>query len=86
MHATFPIMSSCDINGPKSHEVFQYLRKNTPAFKNNVSGKIKNLPWNFCKFLIDSEGKVLIYLNPRKSLYSQLDEIESLLVLRPKTI
>ena len=27
--------------------------------------KIKNIPWNFSKFIIDQEGKVLIYSNPR---------------------
>ena len=70
MKATFPLMERCDVNGPKSHEAFKWLRRNTPNFKNQTTGKLKNLPWNFCKFLLNSEGKVLYYLNPRQSLYS----------------
>ena len=65
MKATFPIMAKCNVNGPDAHPVFKHLRKNTECFHNRSTGKVKSLPWNFCKFLIDEDGKILYYLGPR---------------------
>jgi glutathione peroxidase len=82
MGAKFPIMQKCDVNGEKAHPVFKTLRKQTECFYNSETGKIKNIPWNFSKFVIDSEGKVVMYGNPRESLYRYIDEIEAILGLK----
>jgi hypothetical protein len=82
MGATFPLMDKCNVNGPETHEVFRLLRKKTNCFTNPKTGKIKNIPWNFAKFIIDANGEVVIYSNPRQSLYKSIDEIESLLGLK----
>ena len=71
--ATFPLMAMCNVNGKGAHEVFKYLRKNTESFINPSTGKIRNIPWNFSKFIVNEEGKVIAYLNPRKSIYSLID-------------
>ena len=65
MGAHFPLLAKCDVNGQNAHEVFKFLRNNTECFKNLNTGKIKNIPWNFSKFIVDSEGNVIKYLNPR---------------------
>lgn len=53
MQANFPLMSRCLVNGKDAHPVFKYLRKNTESFVNTSSGKVKNIPWNFAKFLVN---------------------------------
>jgi glutathione peroxidase-family protein len=44
---TFPLMSKIDVNGPKAHPLFKFLKKQLGG------GDIK---WNFEKFLIDKSG------------------------------
>jgi glutathione peroxidase len=70
------------VNGEKAHPALKILRKQTECFYNSETGKIKNIPWNFAKFVIDSEGKVVMYANPRESLYRNIDEIEAVLGLK----
>ena len=62
--------------------MFKALRKQTECFYNSETGKIKNIPWNFSKFVLDQEGKVVMYANPRESLYRNIDEIEAVLGLK----
>ena len=85
MGATFPLMEKVNVNGEDAHPVFKNLRKMTRCFYNTESGKIKNIPWNFAKFIIDSSGNVVIYSNPRQSLYLSIDEIEVILGLKQNT-
>jgi glutathione peroxidase len=82
MGAEFPLMQRCNVNGEEAHPVFKMLRKQTECFHNKQTGKIRNIPWNFTKFIVDSTGKVVMYQNPRESLYRRIDEIEVLLGLR----
>ena len=82
MGASFPLMQKCDVNGEQAHPVFKKLRRSTECFHNKETGKVKNIPWNFSKFVIDPQGKVVMYQNPRESLYRNIDEIEAVLGLR----
>ena len=50
---SFPIFDKVDVNGLKAHPLFQYLVKEAPGF---ITDQIK---WNFTKFLVDREGKVV---------------------------
>lgn len=61
MGAKFPLMQKCDVNGETAHPVFKRLRKTTECFYNKQTKKIKNIPWNFSKFLVDSNGTVVAY-------------------------
>ncbi len=70
------------VNGQETSEIFKYLRCQTPAFVDRretpqlhhgtqVGLKINEVPGNFCKWLLDSEGKVIDCLpnevdDPRK--------------------
>ena len=85
MKAKFPIMDKCDVNGDNAHPIFKYLRRNTECFNNKKTGKIRNIPWNFSKFIVDAKGQILMYINPRQSLYRNIDEFEVLLGLKETT-
>jgi glutathione peroxidase len=49
----FPMMRKVDVNGPKAHPLYAYLKK----AKKGVLGT-ESIKWNFTKFLIDREGQV----------------------------
>ncbi len=51
---SFPMHAKIDVNGPSTHPLFQHLKSEAPGILG--SQKIK---WNFTKFLINKEGKVL---------------------------
>ena len=49
---TFPIMEKIFVNGENQHPVFKFLTNEQKGFL------IKNIKWNFTKFLIDRKGIV----------------------------
>ena len=49
---TFPIMEKIFVNGENQHPVFNFLTNEKKGFL------IKNIKWNFTKFLIDRKGVV----------------------------
>ena len=62
----FPMFAKCEVNGPNSHDVFKFCRKNSPLF-DNKSEKLQSIPWNFTKFLIDKNGKVAGFFTPKEN-------------------
>lgn len=50
---SFPIFEKVDVNGPNTHPLFAWLKKEKPGFLG-----IQTIPWNFTKFLVDRQGKV----------------------------
>jgi glutathione peroxidase len=50
----FPMMRKIDVNGPKAHPLYAYLK----AAKKGVLGT-PGIKWNFTKFLIDRKGQVV---------------------------
>ena len=50
---TFPMFSKVDVKGPEAHAIFRYLTNNS---KGILGSGIK---WNFTKFLIGKDGKVI---------------------------
>ncbi|GAE34026.1 glutathione peroxidase [Halalkalibacter akibai] len=50
---TFPIFAKIDVNGENEDPLFTYLK----AQKKGVLSK--NIKWNFTKFLVDKNGKVV---------------------------
>jgi glutathione peroxidase len=49
----FPVMRKIDVNGPKAHPLYGYLK----AAKKGVLGTAA-IKWNFTKFLVDRRGQV----------------------------
>jgi glutathione peroxidase len=56
---TFPLMSKIDVNGPDRHPLYQELVRTADA-----DGATGDVQWNFEKFLIDPEGKVVNRFRP----------------------
>jgi len=50
---SFDMFSKIDVNGQNSHPLYKYLKKKVGGF---ITDDIK---WNFTKFLVDREGKVI---------------------------
>lgn len=50
---TFPIFAKIDVNGENADPLFTFLKEQ----KKGVL--LKNIKWNFTKFLIDSQGQVV---------------------------
>jgi glutathione peroxidase len=51
---TFPLFSKLDVKGPGQHQLYELLSE-TP----DDGGKAGNVGWNFEKFLVDRDGKVV---------------------------
>lgn len=56
---SFPMFAKIDVNGPATHPLFQHLKNSAPGIFG--SEKIK---WNFTKFLVDKQGKVVARFAP----------------------
>lgn len=50
---TFPMFSKIDVKGENAHPLFSYLTNEAGGMLN------KQIKWNFTKFLIDQNGKVI---------------------------
>lgn len=53
------------MNGNNTHEVYKFLRVNSPALVRTDKNDVREIPWNFAKFLVNKNGKVVSYINPR---------------------
>jgi len=71
---SFPMFAKIDVNGPNAHPLFKYLTEKEPG----VLG-IEAIKWNFTKFLIDRQGKVIKRYAPITKPESIADDIEKLL-------
>ena len=50
----FDMFSKIDVNGDNTHPLYQYLKDNSKGFMG-----IDTIKWNFTKFLVDKNGKVI---------------------------
>lgn len=50
---TFPLFAKVEVNGNNEEPLFAYLKKHSKAFLNS------DIKWNFTKFLVSREGKVI---------------------------
>ena len=76
--AKFQLFSKIDVNGDDSHEVFKFCRRHSPLY-DPKTGTVQNIPWNFAKFLIDSDGQVVEYYNPKQNPEVCVPKIEEML-------
>ena len=51
---TFPLFAKIDVNGKDAAPVYKYLKKEKPGLLGSEAIK-----WNFTKFLVDRNGKVI---------------------------
>lgn len=65
---TFPMFAKIDVNGSRAHPLYEHLKHAARGLLG--TGAIK---WNFTKFLVDGNGRVLRRYGPRE----RPDEIEA---------
>jgi len=56
---TFPMFAKIDVNGPDRHPLYTELTA-TP----DAEGEAGDIQWNFEKFLVDGEGKIVARFRP----------------------
>ena len=71
---SFPMMAKIDVNGPKAHPLYAWLK----GQKKGILGT-EGIKWNFTKFLIDREGKVAGRFAPTATPQSLESAIEALI-------
>ena len=74
-NVTFPMFSKISVKGKGAHPLYQYLTKE--------SGAASEVSWNFNKFLVDPEGKVVAHFGSRTEPFSK-DLVEKLESVLPK--
>ena len=71
---TFPMFAKVDVNGPNAHPLFEQLKKEEPG----IFGT-EGIKWNFTKFLVSKEGKVLKRFAPTTKPEDLTTDIEQAL-------
>jgi glutathione peroxidase len=69
---TFPIMSKIEVNGTNEAPIYKFLKSNAPGILGTEAIK-----WNFTKFLIGKDGKVIHRYAPNtepKDIASDIEE------------
>ncbi len=71
---TFPMFGKVDVNGETAHPLFKYLASEAPGLLGS-----KAIKWNFTKFLVDRQGRVLRRYAPTTEPSQIASDIEALL-------
>ncbi len=71
---TFPMFAKIEVNGGNTHPLFEYLKRERTGLLGS-----EGIKWNFTKFLIDSDGKVVKRFAPTTTPIQIEKEIEPLL-------
>ena len=59
---SFPMFDKIDVNGPNAHPLYVKLKQDAPGILGT-----DGIKWNFTKFLVDREGKVVARYAPTTS-------------------
>lgn len=70
----FPMMAKVAVNGPQAHPVFAWLKAQAPGILGTTMIK-----WNFTKFLLGRDGRVLRRYAPKDAPASLVQDIEAAL-------
>ena len=71
---TFALTEKIDVNGKNAHPLFQWLKKEAPGLLGSEAVK-----WNFTKFLIGRDGRVLRRFAPNDPPQRLISHIEAAL-------
>lgn len=74
---SFPLFSKVEVNGDGAHPLFRWLRTQKSGL---LGGRIK---WNFTKFLVDQQGRVVKRYSPTTKPEKIAGDIEKALGTRP---
>ena len=70
----FQMFEKVDVNGDHAHPLYKFLTKEAPG-----ALKTESIKWNFTKFLVDRDGKVLKRYAPQVTPHDLEPEIEKAL-------
>lgn len=71
----FDMFSKVDVNGVKTHPLFELLKKKAPG-----AFGIESIKWNFTKFLVHRDGKRVVRYSPMTNPARLEKDIESALM------
>jgi glutathione peroxidase len=71
---SFPMFEKVEVNGANTHPLFRALKKGAPGLLGTEAVK-----WNFTKFLVDEQGKVVKRYAPSETPDAIAEELEKLL-------
>ena len=71
---SFPMMGKVKVNGAEAHPLWQWLTKEAPGLLGS-----KSVKWNFTKFLVGRDGKVLKRYAPTDTPKSLTADVEAAL-------
>jgi len=71
---SFPMMEKVEVNGAKAHPLFKWLTQEAPGVLGTTGIK-----WNFTKFLVGKDGKVIRRYAPSDKPESMKQDIEAAL-------
>jgi glutathione peroxidase len=71
---SFPLFSKIEVNGAGAHPLYQWLKGEQPGMLGTEAIK-----WNFTKFLVDRDGRVVRRYAPKDTPERIAGEIETLL-------
>ena len=71
---SFPMFAKVEVNGDGAHPLWKHLKEEAPG----VLG-LEGIKWNFTKFLVGRDGKVIKRYAPNDSPESLKDDIEAAL-------
>lgn len=61
-NVNFPMFAKLEVNGDNAAPLYQWLKSEQPDEDGN-----EDIPWNFTKFLVDSDGRVIKRFHPKTS-------------------
>ena len=73
-HVAFPLFAKIEVNGRNTHPLYRELKAAAPGILGS-----KSVKWNFTKFLLDSQGKVVKRYAPTTTPDKLVAEISALL-------
>jgi glutathione peroxidase len=71
---SFPVLAKVDVNGPSAAPVYEWLKQSAPGILGT-----ELIKWNFTKFLIGKDGKVLKRYAPNTEPKDLRSDIEAAL-------
>lgn len=74
---SFPLFAKIDVNGPNAHPLYRFLKREKPGLLGFVG--VGAIRWNFTKFLVNRQGKVVARYSSAKIPKTLAPVIERLL-------
>jgi len=71
---TFPLFAVINVNGPGAHPLFRHLKREARGFLGT-----RSIKWNFTKFLVDRDGRVVRRFAPATTPETMEPHIRGLL-------